>query len=217
MFYATSTGGFYAEEIHGTRQIEVVQTDPETGETIDRWMEKNPGCLIPPDAVEISAADHVALLAGQAAGQRIQPDADGRPVLIDPQPPTDAEIISDAIQRIDGFCDMVYTRLTSRATRYEQKYQESLRFRDAGYPGTVSANDYPYLAYEAPHRGMTKRDLADLIIAKAEAFNQFGARAEAARAELPGAVAAADPTEKQNAADAIVSAINALVQALMEA
>lgn len=128
---------------------------------------------------------------------------------------TDNEIIAMAERDIDLLCDTVYTQYASRATRYEQKYQESLRYVAAGYPGTVSANDYPYLVYESAKRGLTKREQADLIIAMAVAFNQFGAHAEAARAELPGAVAAGiDTTEKQNAADAIVSAINTLAQAL---
>lgn len=59
--YSASTGGFYTTEIHGG--------------------------IIPSDAVEITAEEHAALLAGQSAGKRIVSDAAGRPVLADPPPP----------------------------------------------------------------------------------------------------------------------------------
>ena len=57
MFYSKSTGGFYSAEIHGD--------------------------AIPADAVEITDAEHIALLAGQSAGQRIEADEHGHPVLRD--------------------------------------------------------------------------------------------------------------------------------------
>lgn len=60
MYYAKSTGGFYDRDIHGDR--------------------------IPEDAVEITKAEHTALLAGQAEGKRIVPDAGGVPVLQEPPP-----------------------------------------------------------------------------------------------------------------------------------
>jgi len=42
----------------------------------------------PADAVEITAEQRDALLAGQTAGQRIAADADGQPILADPLPPS---------------------------------------------------------------------------------------------------------------------------------
>ncbi|WP_210204568.1 hypothetical protein [Microvirga sp. 17 mud 1-3] len=60
MFYSASTGGFYSKEIHGSN--------------------------IPADAVEITDDEHAALMAGQAAGKRIVPDENGRPILADPPP-----------------------------------------------------------------------------------------------------------------------------------
>lgn len=59
MFYSKSTGGFYDTAIHGDN--------------------------IPADAVEITAAEHQALIDGQAAGKRIISDANGNPVLSDPE------------------------------------------------------------------------------------------------------------------------------------
>ena len=60
MFYSKQTGGFYDREIHGDN--------------------------IPADAVEITKAEHAALLSGQSEGKRIVPDADGVPVLQEPPP-----------------------------------------------------------------------------------------------------------------------------------
>ena len=60
MFYSSQANGFYSREIHGDN--------------------------IPADAVEITKAEHTALLAGQAEGKRIVPDADGVPVLQEPPP-----------------------------------------------------------------------------------------------------------------------------------
>ena len=61
MFYAKSTGGFYAREIHGDN--------------------------IPGDAVEITEAEHAALIEGQSQGKCIVADANGHPILQDPAPP----------------------------------------------------------------------------------------------------------------------------------
>lgn len=61
IFFSRSTRGFYDEEIHTSG--------------------------VPLDAVEISRAQHAALLAAQAAGKRIVADANGYPVAQDPPPP----------------------------------------------------------------------------------------------------------------------------------
>ncbi|MBS1198682.1 MAG: putative phage tail fiber protein [Proteobacteria bacterium] len=145
MFYSKSTGGFYDPEIHGEREIEVVQTDPDTGETIDRWMEMNPDTKIPADAVEITAEEHVALLAGQSAGQRIGSDAGGYPVLIDPPPPTAAEL-SAAIRaernaRLAA-CDWTMlpdAPLSAAQVSSWQTYRQALRdlTDQAGFPAAV--------------------------------------------------------------------------------
>lgn len=58
MLYSQSTGGFYDRSIHGDN--------------------------IPTDTVEITAAEHASLLAGQSAGKQIAAGANGKPVLVDP-------------------------------------------------------------------------------------------------------------------------------------
>ena len=68
MFYSPTTGGFYAREIHGDN--------------------------IPADAVEITEAEHAALIEGQSLGKLIVADASGRPILQDPPPPTPEQIMA---------------------------------------------------------------------------------------------------------------------------
>lgn len=105
--YSKSTLGFYSSEIHGDRLIEFVTTDPETGETLDRWNDANPNCLIPMDAVEITEDEYAALLTGQSAGQRITTDANGRPELTDPPVPTADELKVQANATIQAQIDVL--------------------------------------------------------------------------------------------------------------
>ncbi len=60
-YHSKTTGGFYDSNVHGND--------------------------IPADAVEITAAEHQALLEGQSTGKIIATGPDGRPVLVDPPPP----------------------------------------------------------------------------------------------------------------------------------
>ena len=68
MFYSKSTGWFYTTEIHG----------------------KN----MPADVVEITEAQHEALMQAQSTGSTIGSDKKGNPIAIPPAPPTQAEINS---------------------------------------------------------------------------------------------------------------------------
>lgn len=121
MFYSKSTNGFYTEAIHGALrltivdpawvhpQIEVVITDPVTGETLDRYMADdpniaapqievdNPASKIPADAVKITIEEHADLLAGQARGKQIVPNESGFPVLQDSPAPTHAHLVERAL------------------------------------------------------------------------------------------------------------------------
>lgn len=64
--YSAATGGFYDSEIHGDS--------------------------IPKDAVEITPAQHAALLDGQSKGKQIVADKDGKPALQDPPAATPEEL-----------------------------------------------------------------------------------------------------------------------------
>lgn len=87
MYYSKSTGGFYSVEIHGEN--------------------------IPADAVEITAEEHAALLAGQSIGKRIVADLDGRPMLADPPPPTPEQV--KAIRRAEIKAEL--TLIDAKSTR----------------------------------------------------------------------------------------------------
>lgn len=104
MFYSKSTGGFYSREIHGEN--------------------------IPADAVEISAAEHAALLEGQSQGKRIQADAKGRPVLADPPAPTDEELASAARSKRDALlsaCDWTQVADAPVDQSAWREYRQALR------------------------------------------------------------------------------------------
>ena len=148
MFYSKTTGGFYTREIHGDN--------------------------IPSDAVEITEAEHAALIEGQSNGKRIVADADGRPILQDPPPPTIEQIIAqyDAAmqQRLDDFAKTRnYTNILSAATyatstvpKFKAEGQYAVEARDATW-----AKCYEVLAaVEAGSRPMPTLDelLAELPV-----------------------------------------------------
>lgn len=78
MFYSSSTGGFYDPDIHA---------------------------ITPSDAVEIDKSTHTALLAGQSAGKRIIPGTGGFPELVDPEPPTEADLIAAISTAVQAHMD----------------------------------------------------------------------------------------------------------------
>lgn len=79
VLYSQTTGGFYTREIHGDN--------------------------IPSDVVEITEAEHAALIEGQNQGKRIVADANGRPTLQDPPPPTPEQIMSRLEARVQRWLD----------------------------------------------------------------------------------------------------------------
>lgn len=88
MFYSKSTGGFYSREIHGD--------------------------TIPADAVEITEAEHAALIEGQSQGKCIVGDANGRPILQDPappEPPTREQLVGTVRAERDRLIESVRWRI----------------------------------------------------------------------------------------------------------
>lgn len=74
MFYSKSTNGFYDIAIHGGN--------------------------IPEDAVEITSAEHAALLQAQSEGKLIMATAQGSPIAVLPIPPTLPEIKSAKLAQL---------------------------------------------------------------------------------------------------------------------
>ena len=117
MFYSKSTGGFYTTEIHGDN--------------------------IPSDAVEITEAEHAALIEGQSQGKIIDADANGSPILQDPPPPTAEQIITQytaAVQKhLDDFARTrgydgimsAATYATSTVPKFKAEGQYAVEARDA--------------------------------------------------------------------------------------
>lgn len=117
IYYAKSTNGFYDAAIHGDN--------------------------IPADAVEITEAEHAALIEGQSLGKLIVADESGRPVLVDPPPPTAEQIVAQytaAVQKhLDDFArTLVYdgimsacTYATSTVPKFKAEGQYAVEARDA--------------------------------------------------------------------------------------
>lgn len=87
MYYSASTNGFYDRAIHSS---------------------------IPADAVEITAAQHAALLSAQSAGKGIVPDANGYPTLEDPAAPTPEKTRAARVAAVQSHLDA-----TAQAAGYD--------------------------------------------------------------------------------------------------
>ena len=130
MFYSPTTGGFYDRKIHGD--------------------------AIPADAVEITRGEHAALLAGQSAGQHIEADEHGHPVLRD-APGQGNDALADAARtRRDAMITATdYLLMPDYPIRAEQlaevrAYRQALRDvpLQAGFPQDIDWPDPPTITAE---------------------------------------------------------------------
>ncbi len=174
MLYSAQTGGFYLPAIHGGN--------------------------IPTDAVEITSAYHAELLAAQSAGKRIQPDASGYPVAVDPPAPSIAETQATALASIDAEAGAARARYITVAPGQEATYmlkaEQARAYKAAGYPSAAVAG-YPMVDAEAKAINGAAPTAAQIqtaidgIIAQADAWIAKAAQIERARIGGKRAVAAA--------------------------
>lgn len=111
IFFSKQENGFYNSDIHS---------------------------VIPVDAVEVRNSDYEKLMAGQSAGQKIQPDSSGIPVLV---------TISRSISEQKGFaCTAIDTAAGAARTQfatssafieseYQRSYDTAVAWINSGYQG----------------------------------------------------------------------------------
>ena len=130
MFYSPTTGGFYDRKIHGD--------------------------AIPANAIEITRDEHAALLAGQSAGQRIEADEHGHPVLRDTPAPSDDALADAARARRDALITATdYLLMPDYPISAEQlakvrAYRQALRDvpLQAGFPQAIDWPEPPTITTE---------------------------------------------------------------------
>lgn len=132
VFYSPEAGGFYTEEIHGADGI-------------------------PADAVEITQAEHAALLDAQSAGKIIKAGAEGKPVASDPPAPSDDQLAASARRKRDRLIADVMWRYErhARETRLGLPLSDDIVVLDAyvrglcdvpeqaGFPASIAWPDEP--------------------------------------------------------------------------
>lgn len=139
------------------------------------------GAAIPSDAVEIAAAYHAELLAAQAAGQRIEPDANGYPVAVDPPAPTLDQVQAAVLAAIDAAAGAARARYITISPGQEATYllkaAQAEAFKSAGYIGAVPG----LVQAEIDATGATAQQGTDAILAQQVAWEYKAAQIESAR------------------------------------
>lgn len=115
IYYSAVHNGFFTPELHGPRRLSIPDPawvcplledgspDPDAEPpTIDI---DNPDCKIPADAVPITDALHQSLLAAQAEGYAIAPDATGSPIATAPPTPTPEQILARLTAKLQDHLD----------------------------------------------------------------------------------------------------------------
>lgn len=210
MLYSKSTSGFYSEDIHGSRtliildpawvhpQIEVPDPSfdpaahpegtpvpmvlaPDPAAIPITLTVANPDCKIPADAVEITEAEHIALLEAQSTGKLIEGDATGQPVAIDPPALSLADTKAASLKEIDAAAGVARGRYITIAPGQEATYliksQQAAAFKASGYTGAVPG----LVQAEIDATGAAAQQATDDILAQEAAWSVIAAQIESAR------------------------------------
>ncbi|MNK27653.1 hypothetical protein D3C87_460150 [compost metagenome] len=136
---------------------------------------------IPQDAVEISAAEHYALLEGQSSGKVITRDASGKPILRDPTPPALSEYQASIQKAIDEDAETLrsiyITATPGQVATYIMKYNDAVAFKTANYTGTVPG----LIQAEMDATDTSAQVSTDDIIAQYTAWNMLAGAIEKVR------------------------------------
>nr|DAJ90714.1 MAG TPA: hypothetical protein [Caudoviricetes sp.] len=171
---------------------------------------------LPEDAVEITAAYHATLLAGQAQGKTIMPGKDGKPVLTLPAPShlhqwdgkewvldkaAASQLLAEAIDKgtdaINNLVDEAYRHVTRFQPEYEVREQQARDYKAGGCKGEAPLQ----VAAFAKPAGKTACEATDIIIAQADNLRMMLGKLGALRMrkfELKGLKTAAE-VEKRTA------------------
>lgn len=171
---------------------------------------------LPEDAVEITAAYHATLLAGQAQGKTIMPGKDGKPVLTLPAPShlhqwngkewvldkaAASQLLAEAIDQgtdaINNLVDEAYRHVTRFQPEYLLREQQARDYKAGGCKGEAPMQ----VAAFAKPAGKTACEATDIIIAQADNLRMVMGKLGALRMrkfELKGLKTAAE-VEKRTA------------------
>lgn len=163
---------------------------------------------LPADAVEITTDEYLALLGGQSAGRRIEPDSDGRPVLVDPPPLPIAEIAAqvEAEVRRQSSAARDAWRTPGKDAVYQRKLDEAAAWRAAGMPDDLTP--YPHIATETGVTAPSAAELVALWEGKADAWVQASARIEAIEQSALRAIGGFVAMEDADAVNGVLSGLS---------
>ncbi|OFK88832.1 MULTISPECIES: hypothetical protein [unclassified Eikenella] len=136
----------------------------------------------PAGAVELTAAEHEALIVGQSQGQVIMPGKDGKPVLAEPAPShlhqwngkewtldkaASSQLLAEAIDNgtkaINDLVDEAYRHVTRFWPEYQLREQQAIEYKAGGYKGELPTQ----VAAFAEPTGKGGKEATDIILAQA--------------------------------------------------
>lgn len=228
MYYSASTKGFYDENIHGARQIKVVDpawqrptiqipdpawngdgdapliTAPDESALPDMIDIDNPACTIPADARPISREQYNEIMSAQADGKVIQPDSNGDPVAI--ARITDLNTLKvAALRAIDTQAENTRLQFITPGAGQSMVYQRKVQEAETlALDNNPDAAHYPLLTAEVGITGETLQEVAATVLAKRDQWLAVAALIERTRLLAKTDIQAADTAAR---IDTIISGI----------